>query len=76
MESIDKVKIGKYCKNFREQKLHISLTDFCKEMSENIKNVSSFENGRANNIKYLYLYSSMCDDEIRNEFLQGLFNIL
>lgn len=77
MNEIDKNKIGSYCKDFREKTLNVSLTDFCTEMNENIKNVSAFENGRANNIKYLFLYKNMCnnDNEITT-FLTGLFDLL
>ena len=77
MNEIDKNKIGFYCKDFRRKILHVSLTDFCAEMNENIKNVSAFENGRAHNIKYLFLYKNMCnnDNEI-TMFLTGLFDLL
>ena len=77
MNEIDKNKIGSYCKDFRKKTLHISLTDFCTEMNENIKNLSAFENGRANNIKYLFLYKNMCETEQQQtEFYNGLFSLL
>ena len=77
MNEIDKSKIGFYCKDFREKTLHISLTDFCTEMNENIKNVSAFENGRANNIKYLFLYKNMCNNANETQqFYYGLFDLL
>lgn len=66
--------VGKYCRDFRVEILKTSLTDFCNELNVNIKSVSAFENGRANNIKYLYNYYNMClSDKMRNDFLTGLF---
>lgn len=77
MKEIDKNKIGGFCKEFREKVLCISLTDFCTVMNENIKNVSAFENGRANNIKYLFLYKNMCNnDNEKQQFYYGLFDLL
>ena len=77
MNEFDKNKIGLYCKNFREHILHVSLIDFCNEMNENYKNVSAFENGRANNIKYLFLYNNMCkNDKEKEMFYTGLFDVL
>ena len=77
MNEFSKNKIGNFCKDFRKNVFHVSLTVFCTEMNENIKNVSAFENGRANNIKYLFLYKNMCnnDNEITT-FLTGLFDLL
>ena len=77
MDEFSKNKIGNFCKDFRKNVLHVSLTDFCNEMNENIKNVSAFENGRANNIKYLFLYKNMCiNDNQKTTFLTGLFDLL
>ena len=60
--------VGLSCKEFREKTLQVSLTDFCKIVSENIKNVSAFENGRANNIKYLFLYYGF-DSRYSDDFI-------
>lgn len=71
-EIIDNV--GKWCKVFRTMVLHVSLTDFCNQNNVNIKNVSAFENGRANNIKYVFLYYNSCtSDEMRIRFMTGFF---
>lgn len=67
-------KVGNYCKNFRVEILKISQTDFCNELNVNVKSVSAFEGGRANNIKYLYYYYEMClSDKMRSDFINGLF---
>lgn len=77
MTKTDIVSIGTFCKKFRENNLKSTLTNFCVENGENIKNVSAFESGRANNIKYLFLYYSKCKtDEEKRVFCAGLFNLL
>lgn len=66
--------VGKWCKAFRTMVLKTSLTDFCAENGTNIKNVSAFENNRANNIKYVFLYYNAClDDKMRQSFMTGFF---
>lgn len=67
-------KIGNYCKQHRLNVLGMNLTEFCKVTENNIKNVSAFENGRANNITYLMLYWKLTDTEHRVEFLKGMFD--
>lgn len=68
--------IAKYCKEFRAYIIRVNLTDFCNELNVNAKNLYAFENGKANNIKYLYYYYHMCkSDEMRTEFITGLFAI-
>ena len=69
-------KVGKYCKEYRKNVLKISLTDFCNIQGLNIKNVSAFEHGRANNIKYLYNYYAISDEVNKRKFALGLFEIL
>lgn len=54
---------GERCARFRNDILQISQKDFCNINKINVKNVSAFENGRANNIKYLFYYYKMCDSE-------------
>ena len=49
-------KIGEICKKYRLNVLQINLTEFAKLNEENLKNINAFEQGRANNIKYLYMY--------------------
>lgn len=52
---------GERCARFRNDVLKISLTEFCRNNNANIKNVSAFENGRANNIRYLFYYYNACE---------------
>lgn len=61
--------IHEYCKYFRTFILRKTL----KEMKEYVEDVldvdvstssiSSFENGRSTNLKYLYYYYNMCNNE-------------
>lgn len=70
------VEIGRYCKEFRINILNISLTEFSKKNGLNLKNVHAFEQGRANNIRYLYAYYDLADEEQKREFAIGLFDLL
>lgn len=75
-EKVDIRKIvGGYCRQFREETLKTSITDFSKTVNENAKNISAFEHGRANNIKYLFFYSNF-NNKYKEEFLTGLFNLM
>ncbi len=66
--------IGLYCKEFRKQILKLSLKEFSEITGINNKNISSFENGRANNIRYLFLYYEMCDTKLlKDMYLTELF---
>lgn len=69
-------KIGLFCRNFRITKLQLKLVDFCELTDSNIKNVSAFENGRANNIMYLFLYYEVANEQLKEEFLKGVFECL
>ena len=67
--------IGKFCYNFRKEVLGLTLTEFSKITGENLKNIHAFEKGRANNIKYLYLYYDLADAEQKKEFAMRLFKV-
>ena len=70
------LKVGAYCKDFRLNTLKLTLTEFSTFTELNLKNVSAFEHGKANNIEYLYHYYNMCSEGLKKEFSKGLFNIL
>lgn len=53
---MDIKKIGKVCKDYRIDVLDLSLTNFAKLNEENLQNIHAFEQGRANNIKYIFMY--------------------
>lgn len=69
-------RIGKFCRKFRVEVLNLSLTEFARLTGENLKNVHAFEKGRANNIKYLYLYYDLADEEQKREFAIRLFELI
>ena len=53
---MDIKKVGQVCKDYRIKELDLSLTNFAKLNNENLQNIHAFEQGRANNIKYIYMY--------------------
>ena len=53
---MDIKKVGQVCKDYRTDVLDLSLTNFAKLNEENLQNIHAFEQGRANNIKYIYMY--------------------
>ena len=53
---MDIKKVGSICKDYRINVLNLSLTNFAKLNNENLQSIHAFEHGRANNIKYLYMY--------------------
>lgn len=68
--------IGTYCKNVRLNQ-EVSLKDFAILNNDNLKNIWAFENGKANNIKYIFYYFNLFDsDSDQKEYVRGLFNIL
>lgn len=58
-------KIGNVCRVFRKQVLHLTLEEFCDNVS--IKTVSSFENGKSTNINHLDLYLNKCDNDFQKD---------
>ena len=65
--------VGNFCKNFRRNVLNKTLNEICKDIEIKPKTLSAFENGRANNIKYLFLYYNSCNDEQKELFARGVF---
>ena len=70
------LKVGEYCKDYRINKMKITLTNFSNLSKLNIKNLSAFEHGKANSIEYLYYYYILSEEELKKDFSTGLFNIL
>ena len=73
---MDIKKIGSMCRDFRINVLKLSLTNFAKLNNENLQNIHAFEKGRANNIKYLYFYYNLANEEQKKEFAIALFEII
>ena len=73
---MDILQLGSLCKQARLNK-NIPLVKFAQMNDENYKNIWAFENGKANNIKYISYYYNLFDDETnRKEFSKKLFEIL
>lgn len=68
--------IGKLCKQYRLKYIKMTLKDFANFYNDSDKNIWAFENGKANNLKYLFYYYKMLDDSKRISFSKELFNIL
>lgn len=66
--------VGNFCKDFRMNTLNKTLNEICENTDIQIKTLSAFENGRANNIKYLFLYYHACNEEQKQIFVGGVFN--
>ena len=65
--------VGTFCKEFRNNVLNKTLNEVCENTDIKIKTLSAFENGRANNIKYLFLYYDNCIEEQKTLFALGVF---
>lgn len=67
----------KFCKQFRELNLSITLSEMQKQTGVKISTISAFENGRSNNLNHLYLYINCCKTEGQEKvFLAGIENNL
>ena len=70
---MDIKKIGAICKDYRINVLKLSLTNFAKLNNENLQNIHAFEHGRANNIKYLYMYMKQSNIDQLDILFEKLF---
>lgn len=70
-----KLKVAKYCKEYREKQLMLSLTEFSNLNNVSFKNVWAFENGKANNIIYLYYYYHLSKGFQKELFIKGVFSV-
>lgn len=50
------VNIGKACKDYRINVLHVTQTQVAKETGYSIDNISKFELGKTNNLKIFWWY--------------------
>lgn len=67
--------IGAYCRSYRVNVLKLTLKDL--EGNDNIKTLSSFENGRSTNMNHLLKYVNRCFTKTQKlSFLQGLIEAL
>lgn len=68
---------GSICRRYRKERAKMTLQEMQTETGENAKNLSAYENGRANNIKYiLFYYSILKTESDRNDFVTEIFHTL
>ena len=70
--------INTYCKYFRQYVMKLTLEEFSvkiqKLFKENVStsSISSFENGRSSNIKYISYYYKLLDKTTKENFKRDL----
>lgn len=72
---MDMKEIGNFCKTFREEELCATLREVCEDTDTNVKTLSAFEHGRSNNIKHIFKYLKMCNEDQRETFIKTLFEV-
>lgn len=65
--------VGERCALFRKEVLNISLSGLCRATGQNVKNISAFEHGRSSNLKYLFDYLQVCNEEQQKQFAHYVF---
>lgn len=71
---IDVKSINEFCKLFRMNILKLSLQEVSEITGIKLSTLSSFENGRSNNLKYIFVYYSLGNKEQREYFKENLFS--
>lgn len=66
--------VNEFCKLFRMNILKLSLKEVSKITGIKLSTLSSFENGRSNNLKYINIYYSLGNEEQREYFKNSLFS--
>lgn len=67
-------KIGEYCRNFRNNELKLTQFDVSKQIGYSKENISSFENGRNDNVViFLWYVNKGLFDYIDFDVLDGWF---
>lgn len=69
--------ISAICAYFRRRILKLTLHELSKRSGIPISTLSSFEQGRSSNLRYIYLYLVSCETEQqKNIFIQSIDEIL
>ena len=71
---IDVDSINEFCKLFRMNILKLSLQEVSNITGIKLSTLSSFENGRSNNLKYIFIYYDLGNEEQREYFKNTLFS--
>lgn len=67
------MKINRFCKQFREEILKITLQEMENKTGINLKTLSAFEHGRSTNINHLNSYYKICDEDQKIIFEYNFF---
>ncbi len=65
--------VNEFCKLFRMNILKLTLQEVTEITGIKLSTLSSFENGRSNNLKYINIYYSLGNEEQREYFKNNLF---
>lgn len=71
---IDVNSINEFCKLFRKNILKLSLKEVSEITGIKLSTLSSFENGRSSNLKYIFIYYSLGNEEQKEYFKNNLFS--
>jgi len=66
--------VNEFCKLFRMNILKLSLQEVSEITGIKLSTLSSFENGRSNNLKFISIYYSLGNEEQREYFKNNLFS--
>lgn len=66
--------VNEFCKLYRMNILKLSLQEVSEITGIKLSTLSSFENGRSNNLKYIYIYYNLGNEEQREYFKNNLFS--
>lgn len=64
---------GAYCQRYRKDVLHMKVQEFSDLMNVNRVSITSFENGRTNNLLYVLLYEQATLGEYNKKFFRNDF---
>lgn len=64
---------GAYCQKYRKDVLHMTVQEFSDLMNVNRVSITSFENGRTNNLLYVVLYEQATLGEYNKKFFRNDF---
>jgi len=66
--------VNEFCKLFRMNILKLTLQEVSEITGIKLSTLSSFENGRSNNLKFISIYYSLGNEEQREYFKNNLFS--
>lgn len=65
---------NEFCKLFRMNILKLSLQEVSEITGIKLSTLSSYENGRSNNLKFIFIYYNLGNDEQKEYFKSNLFS--